>query len=250
MNLAQLQSALFSLVTADRETKVVAEEFVGSGVLSAEKRVHIYASMYVARTQDSIREDFPKVTQLLGEAFVPTVSAYVARYPSTHFSLSMLGREFPRFLRESSSVRLADLAQLEWMHSVVFTARDCEPMPSRVLAGIDPTKFADARLEFIPALQLAWLTHDVRSLWRAVEDGEAVPEVEPGKTALLVWRKEHEVFHVALEHDEAMAIEALAQGGTVGGACEAFAERPDPAAAAFKAIGSWFSESMVSQLVL
>ena len=250
MNLAQLQSALFSLVTADRQMKVSADELVAAGALTAEQRVHVYAAMYVARTQDSIREDFPKVSKLLGVAFESTVAAYVDRYPSTHFSLSMLGREFPKFLRESSSIRLADLAQLEWMHCSVFVARDCEPLTARALAGMDPEKFAAATLEFIPALQLAWLTHDVRALWRAIENEEELPEVEPGKTPLLVWRKEHEVFHVALEHDEAMAIEALQQGGTIGAACEAFAERADPATAAFTAIGSWFSESMVARVVL
>lgn len=124
------------------------------------------------------------------------------------------------------------------------------PLTAQALAGMDPEKFAEARLEFIPALQVAWLTHDVRSLWRAIEAGEALPEVEPGKTPLLVWRKEHEVFHDALEHDEAMAIEALQQGGTIGAACEAFAERPDPAVAAFTAIGSWFSESMVARILV
>lgn len=250
MNLAQLQAAMFSLVTADGQTKLAAEQLVGGGSLSPDQRVHIYAAMYLARTQDTIREDFPKVTQLLGDAFVPTVTAYVDRYPSTHFSLSMLGRDFPKFLRESSSIRLADLAQLEWMHSDVFVARDCEPLTAQALAGMDPQKFAEARLDFIPALQLAWLTHDVRSLWRAIEQGEPLPEVEPGKTPLLVWRKEHEVFHVAVEHDEAMAIEALQHGGTIGAACEAFAERPEPSIAAFTAIGSWFSECMVARVLL
>lgn len=249
MNLAQLQAALFSLVTGDRQTKVAPEELVGGGALTAEQRVHVYASMYVARTQDAIREDFPKVSQLLGEAFVSTIGAYVDRYPSTHFSLSKLGRDLPRFLRECASVRLADLAQLEWMHADVFVARDCEPVNAQALVGVDPEQFAACRLELVPALQLAWLTHDVRSLWRAIEEGEPLPEVEPGKTPLLVWRKEHEVFHVALEHDEAIALEALQRGGTIGEACEAFAERPDPAPAAFTAIRSWFSEGMVARVL-
>lgn len=250
MNLASIQSALFSLVTADRETKVEPDALVHGGALTPAQRVHIYAGMYVSRTQDSIREDFPKVTQLLGDAFESTVSAYVERYPSTHHSLSMLGRQFPRFLREASSVRLADLAQLEWMHADVFIARDCEPLTTQALAGMDPQKFANATLQFVPALQLAWLTHDVRSLWRALEDQLPLPEAVPGRTPLLVWRKGHEVFHVALEHDEAMAVEALQQGGTIGAACELFEERADPAAAAFTAIGSWFTESMVARVVL
>lgn len=250
MNLAEIQAALFSLVVADRETKVLPEAVVGGGALSPAERVHIYADMYLARTRDSIHEDFPKVSHLLGEGFEAAVSAYVARFPSTHHSLSMLGRNFPDFLRTTSSTRLADLAQLEWMHADVFIARDAEPLTGQALAGVDGERFANAKLEFIPALQLAWLTHDVRSLWRAIEDEAPHPEPEPGRTPILVWRKGHEVFHVAIEHDEALAIEALQQGGTIGAACEHFGERPDPAAAAFTAIGSWFSEGMVGRVLM
>lgn len=250
MNLAGLQSALFSLVTRDGETKIAAEQVVGGGALTPAARVDVYGDMYVLRTQDSIREDFPKVTQLLGDAFEDTVRAYVARYPSTHYSLSMLGRQFPQFLRESASVRLGDLAMLEWLHSEIFIARDAEPLTASALAGLDPEKFAAGRLTFIPGLALAWLTHDVRGLWRAIEEGEALPEADVGRTPLLVWRKGHEVFHVAIEHDEAMAIEALQRGDSIGAACEAFAERPDPAVAAFTAIGSWFNEGMVARVDL
>ena len=250
MNLAGIQAALFSWVTANRETKISAEEIVAGGALSSEDRVHIYAQMYVARTQDSIRADFPKVTQLLGETFDSTVSAYVDHYPSTHFSLSMLGREFPRFLRQRESMQWADLAQLEWMHADVFVARDCEPLSAQSLAGIAPERFAEATLEFVPALQLAWLDHDVRPLWRAIEQGEPLPEIVRARTPILVWRQAHEVFHVALAPDEATAIEALQRGGTMGAACELFAARADPAAAAFSAIGSWFTERMVARVGL
>lgn|GEM_PF-3372312 len=251
MNLAQLQSALFSLVTDDGKTTTKAEEFVSGGSLTPDQRVHVYASMFVARTQDSIREDFPKVTKALGDSFVSTVGAYLQRFPSTHFSLSMLGHGFPGFLRDTQTSLLADLAELEWLHAHVFVAEDCEPLTSKSLAGLDPEKFAGGRLDFIPAFKLVWLAHDVRPLWRALEAGEeAVPEIEAERTAMLVWRKGHEVFHVALEADEARAIQALQQGETIGAACDAFAEREAPAVAAFTAIGSWFNEGMVARLNL
>ncbi len=248
MNLSQLQSALFSLVTDDGKTPVPSGEIVGGGSLSADQRVHVYASMFVARTQDSIREDFPKVTQLLGEAFVSTVGAYLQRFPSTHFSLSMLGHEFPGFLRDTATPLLADLAELEWLHAHVFVAEDCEPLTAAALAGLDPQKFAEGQLAFIPGFRLVWLAHDIRPLWRALEAGEPAPEIPAQRTAMLVWRKGHEVFHVGLEADEARAIEALQQGESIGAACEAFADREDPAVAAFTAIGSWFNEGMVARL--
>lgn len=248
MNLAGIQSALFSLVTRDGQTQVAPDAMVGGGALSPGDRVDIYAGMYVLRTQDSIREDFPKVTQLLADGFDDTVRAYVQRYPSTHYSLSMLGKHFPQFLRDTGSVRLGDLAMLEWLHAEVFVARDAEPLTQAALAGRDPEAFAAAKLTFIPGFALAWVTHDVRGLWRAIEDGAPLPDADAGKTPLLVWRKGHEVFHVAVEHDEAMAIEALQRGESIGVALEAFGERPDPAVAAFTAIGSWFNEGMVAEV--
>jgi hypothetical protein len=243
MNLAQLQSALFSLVTADGATRVQPAQLVDAGKLSPEQRVDVYAQMYVLRTQDAIREDFPKVSARLGDRFEATVHAYVQRHPSTHYSLSMLGQHFAGFLRERpEDAQLADLAQLEWLHSDSFIARDSQVLTT--LSGVDPTQFGTAKLEFVPAFRLAWLAHDVRPLWR--EEAQTAPVA---KTAFVVWRKEHEVFHVVVEADEARAIEALLRGETLEAACEAFTEREDPAAAAFAAIGSWLSEGMLARVV-
>ena len=243
MNLAELQSALFSLVTRDGLTRVEAARLVSGGALDPAARVSVYAQMYVLRTQDSIREDFPKTSALLGGRFEPTVLAYVQKHHSTHYSLSMLGSRFPEFLRERGERALADLAELEWLHADVFIAPDSEVLEGAALASVDPEKFGGARLEFVPAFRLVWLEHDVREAWR---DDTVAPPVE--RTAFLVWRKGHEVFHVAVEADEARALEALQQAATIETACEAFAGRDNPAVAAFTAIGSWVTEGMVARI--
>jgi hypothetical protein len=157
----------------------------------------------------------------------------------------MLGADFPRFLREQGEGALADLAELEWLHAEVFIAPDSEVLEGAALGQIDPEKFGGASLEFIPAFRLRWLDHDVRDAWR---DDAVAPAA--ARTAFLIWRKGHEVFHVAVEDDEAKAIEALQQGGTIEAACEAFSGREDPAVAAFTAIGSWVTEGMVARVRL
>jgi hypothetical protein len=302
MNLAQIQSALFSLVTADRQTKTAPAAIVGGGALQPDARVHIYAEMYVLRTQDSIREDFPKVTEKLGDRFEQTVLEYVQQHHSTHYSLGMLGEHFPAFLRARGEKELADLALLEWLHAAMFIAPDSEVVEGADLAKIDPEKFGGARLEFVPAFRLVWFEFDpvkgersegersegersegerppfmvsgvepraAEGSERGTPDapldsargervsgglapgrvGSVAPDLRTG-TPYLVWRKGHEVFHVAVEPDEARAIEALQAGGTIEAACEAFAGREDPAVAAFTAIGSWVTESMVARVVL
>ena len=252
MNLAQLQSALFSLVTDDGRTPVRPNQIVGGGSLEPGARVEIYAEMYVLRTRDSIREDFPKLTKRLGERFESTVADYVHRHHSTHYSLSMLGRRFPEFLRERGEGALADLAELEWLHAEIFIARDSSVLEAAALSTIDPEKFGGATLEFTPAFRLVWLDHDVREAWR--DDGEPIGlegrPVTASRTAFIVWRKGHEVFHVTVEPDEAEAVEALKRGGTIEAACEAFAGRENPATAAFTAIGSWVNEGMVARIQL
>ena len=245
MNLAQLQSALFSLVTRDGSTAVQPEQLVNGGPIAPPDRVGIYAEMYVLRTRDSISEDFPKVTLRLGDLFEQTVLDYVNQRHSTHYSLSMLGSDFAQFLRVRGDRALADLATLEWLHAETFLAADSEVLEPSALATIDPEKFGGATIEFTPSFRLVWLDHDVREAWR----DDAV-EPEAARTAFLVWRKDFEVFHVAIEDDEAKAIEALQAGGTIETACEAFSGREDPAIAAFTAIGSWVSEGMVARVVV
>jgi hypothetical protein len=45
-------------------------------------------------------------------------------------------------------------------------------------------------------------------------------------------------------------LECAGQGRTLGEVCEAFAERDEPAAAAFAALQSWLAESLVSRVEL
>ena len=52
MNLAQIQSALFSLVTDDGKTPVQPDQIVGGGALAPVARVGIYAEMYYARATE------------------------------------------------------------------------------------------------------------------------------------------------------------------------------------------------------
>ena len=246
MRLAELQKCFFELVTRAPGARPAADCFVSTPHLSAEERVGIYANMFVWRQIDALREDFPKLAQLLGdEGFYATAEKYLRAYPSTHPSLAQLGRHFASFLAETPGPRpdLADLAALEWARCEVFEEAQVRAATPDLVGGPDPAQIV---LRTVPALRLLTLRHDVVPLWKDLDDGKEAPSPRSQTTAVAVWRKEFVVFHVSLAAEEALALRRAMSGATLGEVCEAFADREDSVQAALAAVASWFAEEWIA----
>ncbi len=252
MKLAQMQAQLWRAI-AERQVEGV-DGIVQAGVrLTPERRIDIYAQMYFWRQVDALKEDFPKLAALLGDdAFAHLVQDYVQLYPSEHPSLGRLGRKLAQFISQRAwqlaRPDLADLAALEWARAEVFVERDAAVAPATAFAELPPESFPQAKCHLAPAMRVLSLQHDVTALWRAIEDDGAVPEPTSSQQQVLVWRKGWAVYHAAIDPDEGCALERARQGRSLGEICEAFAEREEPAAAAFTALQSWLGEGLVSSV--
>ena len=246
MKLAELQECFFELATRAPGARPAAECFVSTPALSAEARLDIYANMFVWRQIDALREDFPKLAQLLGdEGFYTTAESYLRAYPSTHPSLAQLGSHFASFLAESPGPRpdLADLAAVEWARCEVFEEAHVLVATPALVSEPEP---AQVVLRTVPALRLLSLRHDVPSLWKDLEGGKEGPPPRPQPSAVAVWRKEFGVFHVRIAPEEAVALKRAMSSATLGEICEAFAEREDAVQAALSAVASWFAEGWIA----
>ncbi len=246
MNLADLQERFWQLATRAPGARPAADCFVSTPKLSAEQRLDIYANMFVWRQIDALREDFPKLAQLLGdEGFYATAERYLRANPSTHPSLGQLGRHLASFLAESPGPRpdLADLAALEWARCEVFEEAHVRGATPDLVRGPDPAQIV---LRTVPALRLLSLRHDVVPLWKDLEDGNAAPLPRPEPIAVAVWRKGFVVFHVAVATDEGVALRRAMSGATLSEVCEAFADRGDAVQAALSAVASWFAEEWIA----
>jgi hypothetical protein len=133
-------------------------------------------------------------------------------------------------------------------------AADALVLPAAELSEMTEDSFTRAKLIASLSLRLVRLSYDLRSVWRALEaDG---PSEAPGcgaggageSDAVVVWRKGFQVFHVAVGAEEARALSGVLEGQDIPSVCEAFADGPEPVAAAFQAIGSWIAEGMMSEL--
>lgn len=223
-----------------------AEALVFAGELTADERVGIYADMYWLRMRDTMRDDHPRIRAALGdEAFDRLVARYLRVYPSTHHSLNELGRHLPRYLREHPDGErpwLGDLAQLERARIDTFIAANSPVLELSALQTLGET-FATSKLVASNAMRVLTFDFDVLDM-RA-----SVPTPRQPKAQVVVWRKGLEVYQVEVPADEADALTRLVQGHPLPEVCEAFAEREDPASAAFTAIASWVNEGMISALV-
>lgn len=252
MTLAETQALFHQALTRPESVSSASLEacFAGTPELGAVDRVAIYQDMYLWRLAEALREVFPQVARAVGdERFLALARDYLARHPSEHHDIGLVGRQLAGFLSEfpdPDRPDLADLAALEWARHQVFFEAPSAPAGPEALADLGPEAFARTALALAPALRLLELEHAVVPLWRQLEEGGPLEPPRPGPSAVAVWRTGHEVFHAALPADEAAALGRALAGLGLAEICAAFAEREAPAVAAHAALSSWLEEGWIT----
>jgi hypothetical protein len=212
----------------------------GGGSLTPADRLAIYADMYRTRLVDVLREDFPRVCAVAGDAaFQALACRYLVRHPSTHPSVRHAGSRFAGFLAaeaEPDLPFLADLARLEWARVEVFDAPDATPLQLADLHALPPRDWPSLRFAVVPAcriIEAAWPVHDI---WAGAAPEEALRAgspvaVEPAATVVRVWREGWSVSHAAMGETEQRALSLLGRGEPFAALCAAVDDLDEDAAA-------------------
>lgn len=253
-SLRQLQLLVWELIVAPEGARQGLEELVARGSLgrgqadawfagderrSAIDRVDVYANMYFYRLKDALREDFPSLVKVLGEArYHNLITDYLLAHPSSHYSLRYAGQSLPRFLAAHEIAEhpwAADLAALEWARADAFQAVDAATLSPATLAVVPPEAWGELRFEPVAHVHLVRASWDVAGLWERLsrvsrpEDGKSstpapgeapVPRVDQ---AILVYRQDELARHAVLDAGAAVALEGLLARHTFGEICERLA---------------------------
>lgn len=200
----------------------------GSSSLSAVERLDIYANMYFFRLRDSLAEDFPAVSAVMGATrFHNLVTDYLLAHRPAHYSLRYAGRHLPEFLRRWSPGAdwpfLADLAALEWAVLEAFDAADTESIGREVLATVPAEDWPHLRFELSPSLQLLELDWAVHTLWSDVQAGRPPQSAPSAATHLRVWRQNLRVYQSPIATAEYAALQAMRTGASFERVCDAAA---------------------------
>jgi hypothetical protein len=222
--------------------------------------LNVYHNAYKARLVEVLASDYPTVLAMLGAAtFAAMARAYVAAYPSRHYSARWVGAALTAFLGErqpyAGEPALGEMAAFEWAQAGAFDAADIEPLTFAQLTNMPPEAWATLKFRFGPSLRCLSLNFDVPALWLAVSREEASEpplRAAPRAADWLIWRAGLEVRFRALEPAEAWALDAARDGADFAAICEGICRWIDPEEAAFKAaelIKGWVDSSLVDDAV-
>jgi hypothetical protein len=233
-------------------------EAVGSIEADAPTRLQVYSGAYRSRLVEVLGNDFPGLRRLVGDdAFDPLCRAYVEAHPSHHFNLRWYGAALAAFLEStmpwSARPGLGEMARLEWDLTLEFDARD-EPVVTEADVAALPVECWPAMKPklhgAIRRLACRWNTAAIRS---AVDRGAAVPPLQEFGIAeqRIVWRRQRDVRHRALEVDEAAALDAIVQGATFEDVCELLAQWHAPDDVAMRSVSllkRWIGDEWLTAL--
>ena len=222
--------------------------------LSAVARVDIYANMYFYRILDVLRDEYAKVLAALGdEAFHNLVTDYLVACRPAHPSLREAGARLPAFLARHPAAEgrawVGELARLERTHLELFDGPDAPVLTLDGLRALPPGRLPALSLRAIPCHAVLRNRFAVASAWRALAAGESTAAVPESAETLLVWRQGVEVFHRAVEPDEAPLLASLREGVRFDVLCDRLLERVPETEAAARAsaiLGRWVTDGLIA----
>ena len=244
---------------------VVAEFIKPNDRLTSFDRLEIYNRQYWFRLLDCLHDDYPGLRALLGQRkFHALCRAYLAKHPSSSWTLRNLGRHLADFIEQTpelthpKTTMAVDIVHFEWAQVLAFDEAKKKPLGVDELLGADP---ATLRLGLQPHLVLVEIHHAVDEYFMAVRSVDSgmrseasnaleqapkkgrIKKVPPPKAQhlwLVVHRCDNEIYFKRIEQEAFLALSALREGQTMTEALEIALAEADPAQDWATKIREWF----------
>jgi len=217
LSLPELQAALARAVIEGDERLIPDGIVAGSG-MDAPARIDIYRRNVFGNYRHALREVYPVVLALVGEAFFDQAAdRYALSHPSRSGDLNDFGGEFGDFLAgwgpATQLAYLHDVARLEWAIERVFNAADAKLLDLQALAAVPRDTLPTLSFELHPASRVVRSPYPIRRIWEVNQpgfSGDRTVHLDAGEDALLVIRRNAVVELERLSPGELALIEALA----------------------------------------
>lgn len=195
--------------------------------LDVQRRLAIYRTNARENFALALEAAFPLLLRCLGpEEFRRLAWTYQRACPSPAGNLFHAGRRLPGFLAEhvrgTADGYLIDVARLEWAVQESMVAADgAATLDLTGLAAVPPGRLAGIRFRLHPSARLLRTDFAVFAPWEALQAGQPVSPVLPGREFLLVLRRDSGVQLQRLPGPDLAWLEALEAGATLADAVAA-----------------------------
>nr|AYM54120.1 hypothetical protein [Chondromyces catenulatus] len=260
-DLASLQSFIAgalqrpSPIHADPALAARAGELVaGNARLSPAEQLDIYRRQFWLRHIEALRDDFPGVSYVLGEAPMRAFcEAYLAAHPPSTPSLRDLSDAVPGFAaRESAQVAgdarrglVVDMARYELALLDLFYGASAPPLDPGKLASLPEDAWERAQIKLNPLLKRLALDFPVHRLRKAIVANEAPPLPDaPAPARVALYRRELVTHFEELSVEAFALLDALDAGEALVPACERLmaSQSPEAQEVLGRDVGVWFQQ--------
>lgn len=184
----------------------------------------VYVNAYRYRLYDVTAEDYPVLKFAMGDdALDMLLKDFVNTAQSEHFNIAHYTTKLPEFLKhhEHYSAFLYEIAQLENAISYLADYPETTPLAPEHLAGLDPERFMEMRLNPRAALQLFTFDYPVNAYYRAVKEEQSPTLPAQEKIYLAVFRHDDVMWRMELAENEYHLLQKIFAGEPIGQALEA-----------------------------
>ena len=231
---------------------------VSTEKVPAETRLSIYSNAYQSRLVEALASNYPILNIYLGqEIFEKIASDYINQFPSHYRSIRWFGDQLTNFLNEHSEYKecsyLSELAQFEWIQTLVFDSADSVILKMEDVSQIPPESWMEMRLIPHPSIHRINLSWNIVQIWQSISDGQRPdePSQNPSKIPWVLWRRDLINRFCSLTDVESWAIDAIVQRLTFGEICEGLCQWYDDQEAGIQAaslLKNWIQSGLLTEV--
>lgn len=229
-----------------------AELFRGEPAQAARRFAH-YRGNLTANWDKSLGNAYPVLRKLVGKEFFRALAREFGRArPLAEGDLNRFGSELAEFLEGFAPVTdypyLPDMARLEWALHRAHYGADTPALSWTLLAAMDADTLDGLRMRLRQVCTLLRSPWAIANIWRAHQPaGPPWPEDIAKPSRHLVCRPNWRVEVMPLSPGEFVALEAIAEGATLGAALES-ATDADPEFDPTAALPRWLQAGIFDDL--
>ena len=212
--LREIQSVFAaSLLGLDATASHAGAGLIRVGKLSTVRRLEIYRFNVLANLCGALKDIYPVVLTIVGEAFFQHAAAqFVRAHPSRSGDLNEFGAQWPSFLADyphaAALPYLRDVAKLEWAWHKAFHAADAPPFDLQRLAAVPPERHGAMQFALHPSTRLIQSRYPILRIWE-VNQPDFAGEIE------VAWdvHDESMLVHRDIVDGVSVVIERLTEAG-------------------------------------
>ncbi len=202
---------------------------ISTSKLSAVQRLEIYQTSYWLRLVDCLASMYPALELFTGkELFRMFAKDYLQAHPPTSYTLSVLGENFPDFLKQTKpagidstwSELIIELAEFECSFGRIYDSAGSEKLPlltAKELLALSPEKLLSYSLKPVPNVLLSAFKYPIKSIFNRLRSKEKIQfeSLKPSKTFYCIFRHQYRVQVIELHEEHFNILQDIHQKRTL-----------------------------------